>query len=360
MPLRCTWDQVAAFRLRRQHLAAPGEDPVAVADRLVGVHAQIASSAELSLGARVPGLTPNDVRAGVAERRTLVKAWGLRKTLHLFAPAELPLVLAALRTSSLYRDAHLKPAWLRYHKVTLEEMQAIDAHVGEALDGRALTRDELASQLERITGSGAVGEAVRSGWGAVLKPAAFRGELCFGPDRGRNVTFVRPDQWLSPWVEPEPGAAAEELVRRGLRAHGPMALDDLRRWWGVQPADARRVLERLGGEVVEVDVEGWEGLALAADADELARREPPGGVHLLPMFDAYTIAATRHVEPLLAPGGARDAIYRPQGWVSAVVVVDGRFGGTWTRKDDRIEVQPFGRLPRKAVEAEIERIQAFR
>jgi hypothetical protein len=360
MPLRCTWDQVAAFRLRRQNLAEPGEDPVAVADRLVGVHAQIASSAELSLGARVPGLTPNDVRAGVAERRTLVKAWGLRKTLHLFAPAELPLVLAALRTSSLYRDAHLKPAWLRYHKVTLEEMQAIDAHVGEALDGRALTRDELASQLERITGSGAVGEAVRSGWGAVLKPAAFRGELCFGPDRGRKVTFVRPDQWLSQWVEPEPGAAAEELVRRGLRAHGPMALDDLRRWWGVQPADARRVLKRLGGEVVEVDVEGWEGLALAADADELARREPPGGVHLLPMFDAYTIAATRHVEPLLAPGGARDAIYRPQGWVSAVVLVDGRFGGTWTRKDDRIEVQPFGRLPRKAVESEIERIQAFR
>jgi hypothetical protein len=360
MPLRCTWDQVAAFRLRRQHLAEPGDDPVAVADRLVGVHAQIASSAELSLCARVPGLTADDVRGAVAVRRSLVKAWGLRKTLHLFAPAELPVVLAALRTSSLYRDAHLRPAWLRYHKVTLEEMQAIDAHVGEALDGRALTRDELASQLERITGSDAVGQAVRSGWGAVLKPAAFRGELCFGPDRGRNVTFVRPDQWLPEWAEPEPAAAAEELVRRGLRAHGPMALDDLRRWWGVQPADARRVLKRLGEEVVEVDVEGWKGLILAADADQLAGAGRPDGVHLLPMFDAYTIAATRHVEPLLAPGGAREAIYRPQGWVSAVVVVGGRFAGTWSRTNGRIDVAPFGRLPRKAVDAEIERIEAVR
>src|SRR5215208_4546205 len=157
----------------------------------------------LSLAARVPGLTVDDVRAAVAVRRSLVKAWGLRKTLHLFAPAQLPVVLAALRTSSLYRDAYLRPAWLRYHKVTLDEMQAIVAHVGEALDGRALTRDELASELRRITGSDAVGEAVRSGWGAVLKPAAFRGELCFGPDRGRNVTFVRPDQWLPAWARRE-------------------------------------------------------------------------------------------------------------------------------------------------------------
>jgi hypothetical protein len=138
-----------------------------------------------------------------------------------------------------------------------------------------------------------------------------------------------------------------------------MALDDLRRWWGVRPADVRRVLKRLGDELVEVDVEGWDGLVPANDADELAAAERPSGVHLLPMFDAYTIAATRHVEPLLAPGGARDAIFRPQGWVSAVVVVDGRFAGTWTRKDDRIEVEPFGKLPAKAVEAEIERIRAF-
>src|SRR5215208_5798987 len=345
MPLRCTWDQVAAFRLRRQHLAEPGDDPVAVADRLVGVHAQIASSAEMSLAARVPGLTAADVRGAVAVRRSLVKAWGLRKTLHLFAPAQLPVVLAALRTSSLYRDAHLRPAWLRYHKVTLDEMQAIDAHVGEALSGRALTRDELASELERISGSDSVGEAVRSGWGAVLKPAAFRGELCFGPDRGRNVTFVRPDQWLPAWARREPAAAAEELLRRG---------------WGVQPADARRVLKRLGDEVVEVDVEGWKGLILAADAEAVTGAGRPDGVHLLPMFDAYTIAATRHVEPLLAPGGAREAIYRPQGWVSAVVVVNGRFVGTWTSTNGRIEVQPFGRLPRRAVDAEMERIRAFR
>jgi hypothetical protein len=78
------------------------------------------------------------------------------------------------------------------------------------------------------------------------------------------------------------------------------------------------------------------------------------------MFDAYTIAATRHVEPLLAPGGAREAIYRPQGWVSAVVVVGGRFAGTWSRTNGRIDVAPFGRLPRKAVDAEIERIHALR
>src|SRR4051812_26873739 len=199
---------------------------------------------------------------------------------------------------------------------------------------------------------------MRSGWGAVLKPASFSGELCFGPDRGRNVTFVRPDQ--SEWARPEPAAAAEELLRRGLRAHGPMALDDLRRWLGVQPADARRVLKRLGDEVVEVDVEGWKGLILAADADAVTGAGRPG--RRPPASDVRRLHDRRHAARGAAArarrGPRRDL--PPAGWISAVVVVNGRFAGTWTRTNGRIEVQPFGRLPRRAVDAEIERIRAFR
>jgi hypothetical protein len=42
------------------------------------------------------------------------------------------------------------------------------------------------------------------------------------------------------------------------------------------------------------------------------------------------------------------------------VGVDGLHLLTWTRTNGRIEVQPFGRLPRSAVDAEIKRIRAFR
>ena len=361
-----TWDDVAAFRLRRQRLAepAPADALAAVAADLVGVHAQIASSAELALGARVQGIGAEDIRSAVRDDRTLVKCWGMRKTLHLFPPALLATVLAAVRTSPLYTTAHLKPAWLRYHGVTEEQMRAIDAAIPEAVSGEPLTRDELADELARITGHADIGAAVRSGWGAVLKPASFRGELCFGPDRGRNVTFVAPSEYLPDWSDPDPAASAEALVRAALRSHGPFALDDLRRWWGVRPPEARRVLERLGDEVVEIDVAGWEAFVLADDVDDLSGS--PEGVHLLPGFDAYTIAATRHVEYLLARGGKREAIYRPQGWVSAVLLVDGRFAGVWKleRRGSRVEValEPFGRLSARtkaAVADEVERIGRF-
>ena len=38
-----------------------------------------------------------------------------------------------------------------------------------------------------------VGDALRSGWGTLLKPLAWQGDMCFGPNRGSRVTFMRPE-----------------------------------------------------------------------------------------------------------------------------------------------------------------------
>jgi Winged helix DNA-binding domain len=51
---------------------------------LAGVHAQLMTSAELTLWARVEGLEPDAVRRALWEERTLVKTWAMRGTLHLF------------------------------------------------------------------------------------------------------------------------------------------------------------------------------------------------------------------------------------------------------------------------------------
>lgn len=60
------------------------------------------------------------------------------------------------------------------------------------------------------------------------------------------------------------------------------------------------------------------------------------------------IAATKHAWHLIA-GENRARVYRPQGWISPVVLVDGRMKGTWSRESKgsrlKVEVQPFGPLP---------------
>jgi hypothetical protein len=72
------------------------------------------------------------------------------------------------------------------------------------------------------------------------------------------------------------------------------------------------------------------------------------------------IAATRHAERLmLGKGDLRPLVYRQQGWISAVVCVDGRMAAVWRyeRKGRRleVEVEPFPRVRlTKAVRAATE------
>ncbi len=75
--------------------------------RTGGIQAQVMSAAELALGARVDGLTPQDVQSALWQERTLVKTWAMRGTLHLLAAHELPLYVAA-------RSMHADRNWLKY------------------------------------------------------------------------------------------------------------------------------------------------------------------------------------------------------------------------------------------------------
>jgi len=92
-----TWDRVRARRLARNHLLEPTPPGrlAEVARDVCGIQAQVMSAAELALGARVAGLTQQDVRDELWERRRLVKTWSIRGTLHLLAADDLPVWISA-------------------------------------------------------------------------------------------------------------------------------------------------------------------------------------------------------------------------------------------------------------------------
>lgn len=79
-----------AWRSRRHHLdrRAPREELLAVASRIGGLHAQLMSSAELTLWARVEGLKAEDVASALWQQRTLFKTWAMRGTRHLLPTSE--------------------------------------------------------------------------------------------------------------------------------------------------------------------------------------------------------------------------------------------------------------------------------
>ncbi len=361
--IETTWERVAALRLRRQHLDAPAPRDAfldVVRDH-VGIQAQVMSSAELSLGTRVLGLERAEVGRALREDRTLVKTWAMRGTLHLVAAQELPELVAALGT----RLNWLKPVWLTYFGVTADQMRHLQDAIGEVLTDRPMTRVALAAALARELGDPAFADKVTGSWGTFLKPAAGRGLLCFGPDDGRNVTFVNPAAWLGLGI-PQPDARAiGSVIERHLAAFPGSTKGELARWWGVAPGELRTPLAGLGDRLAVISVDGVKAYARTSDLGDLTVSEPSTTIRLLAGFDPYTLSLEKEAEPLL-PLARRPLVSREAGWISAVLLVGGRVAGTWTHdlgpRRTRIELAPWRRLSkveRLAVEAEAARIGAF-
>jgi hypothetical protein len=224
-------------------------------------------------------------------------------------------------------------------RLTEAEALAIVTGVPEALKAGPLTRAELAERVHPGLGRG---------YGDLLKPVAFRGELVFAPSEGQTVRFALPAPF-----EPMDGAeATRELARRFLTRYGPATREAFARWFGApSPAPPGRWIKALGDEVTETGF-GW---MLGADVAACEAAEPCGAVRLLPAFDQYVVAAPRDRTATAQP----ERIYRPGGWFSPVLLVDGVMAGVWAREGDEVTIEPFGALSgavRAAAEAEAARL----
>jgi hypothetical protein len=130
------------------------------------------------------------------------------------APAssdEFPLWQAARSTTRLWEAG----AWQRGFGVALGELGRLNDAVAQALDGQLLTREELADRVGELTGSELLGDKLRESWGALLKPAAALGLVCFAPSRGQQVRFTRPD------IQGQAAARHHRAVRRPAARPGP-------------------------------------------------------------------------------------------------------------------------------------------
>jgi hypothetical protein len=368
-----TWPQVNAWRLS-QHCLSPRlnrQDFLQAVTRTGGIQAQVMSAAELAIWARVDGLTPEDVQSALWKDRTLIKTWAMRGTLHLLAARDLPLYVAA-------RSMHDDRNWLSYftyYGITPAQYDAFIAAVPQVLGSEPMTREQLSTAVAEHIGAPELGKILlSSSWGSLWKPSALRGDLCFGPNQGRNVTFVNPSSWLGlnakqngPTIEPH--LALQEIARRYLHAYGPATPQDFARWWdgSSRLLAAKKLFQSIEDELEAVDVEGWHALALRTTIEPVQGLELSGLVNLLPLFDAYVLGDGRDIEPLL-PKAHKSQVFRPQGWISAVVLVGGYIKGVWAHKSQRsqtiVKVHMFSPSSlttsvRNGIEAQAERLSAF-
>ena len=344
-----TWSGVTARRMARHALIDPATNagPAEIASVICGAHAQVLHAAELSIGRRVAGVTRADVRRALWVDRTLVRTFGPRGTVHLLATADLPMWTGAL--SALPSSVPKHPDAVRF---TAGQAEEIIAAIGEALSGTELTVDELTEAIHDRVGGWAVERTMAAfqelwpRWRQLTSTAAHRGVLCFGPDRGRKVTYTNPRRWLPGFVPEEGGTALRRLMRRYLYAYGPATPDHLARWLAIPARRAVEAFDEMTDELDRVELEGAPTWILAGDT--AMPQQPSRGVRLLPYFDAFLVAG--QPRELLYPGAAATRALSPSGQAGnyPVLLVDGVVGGVWhQRRSGRrlaITVEPLAPL----------------
>jgi uncharacterized protein YcaQ len=353
-----SWQQALAWRMRRHYLlerASPG-DLVAVVERLGGLHAQLMSSVDLALWARIEGLERDAVVDTLWRQRTLVKMWAMRATLHVLPAADLGTWIAGF---GIWKPG----VW------PLKNPEAIPVagYIDKALRGKILTRTELAAAVTKLGATKKLVESMLGSWSGSLRYASFSGSLCFAANDGPQARFTHPATWLRRLnAKVDQKKAFDVLTTRYLGTYGPAtALDLGPRWWGINQREAKRRLAALGDAATEVTIEGKRYWMLTQDVAELAATEPANVVRLLPAFDQWVVCASRRVPALLDPK-YKQRIYRLQGWVSPVLLVNGHMSGVWKHEHkDRtvsVEIEPFAKLPRWTrahIAAEAERLANF-
>jgi len=211
---RWSWAEVCTRRLERHGLSTPVPKtrPASIVSDMCGAHAQVMSAAELSIGLRIAGISRMDVREALWSEHSLIKTFGPRGTVHLLAAEDLSIWTGAL--AALPPSPNALPEEAR---LTAEQTEAVVAAIAAALENAELTVDELTEAVVGSAGSWA-GDLVVPAWYEMwprwrpaIYTAANRGVLCFGPNRGRTVTYTNPRRWLSGF-QPVAGPT-EQLLR---------------------------------------------------------------------------------------------------------------------------------------------------
>ena len=348
--MKLTETQIRWFRFRRSGLAEPFSSPEEAARSLVGVQAQILPAAGLALWNRTRGLTYADFDNRLHVRRSLIKLWGQRGTLHVYASDDWPLLNGAMVGRHSWWERQIVRAG-----TDPDDYQATLDRVAELLRQHGtMNRSGLrASGLD-------LDEACFNPWGGIFADLVRRGVACHAGQAGNEKLFAHRECWLPDlrWNPPPADVANMELARRYLRTYGPATLRDLIYWRGALVDNARRCIAEMGDEVVEVSVRGQAMLALRADLDALnekppRRREWP--VRMFYRFDPLLLG-TKDRSWLMEPRYYK-RVSRPAGHIEGTLLEHGRVVGTWRydRADNglAITVYPFAPLPRqvrKAVE----------
>jgi hypothetical protein len=372
--LAMTADERRARLVRRHHLAAvhPAADPVSAATDLVVLHATDPATVYLSVLARCPGATLEQISDALYADHSLVRMLAMRRTLFV-VPADLvPTVhhaasvgIANRLRRGIVKDLQNGPtdpaltgdiaAWLADVEASTE--RALLAR-GDATANQ-LAADEPRLRTAQLPTTDKAYDIRRNITTRVLTLMGAEGRIVRNRPRGswtsRHHTWSSGQRW---WPDGIPELAEADaqvaLARRWLETFGPAPLADLQWWTGWTLGATRKAVAGL--ETVDVDLDGVPGLVLADDVEAEAVSEPSAA--LLPALDP-TPMGWQQRDWFLGPH--RERLFDRFGNIGPSVWWGGRIVGGWAVRADGSVVwkllEDVGAEAERAVEAEACRLE---
>ena len=354
-------------RLVRRQLTAASA--VEAAQAVVALHATDPATVYLSVLARCPELTIDDVAREMYDERRLVRMMAMRRTLFVVPAQLVPVVHAAasVDVAATQRRRLLKQLATLPTDPPLPDdlagwLAAVEAGVTDALErlgvasGAELSRAEprlRTALLPTTTKSYDVRRTITS---QVLVLLGAEGRLVRGRPMGtwtsRQHTWEPAQAWWPGGIEQlEPDEARARLVEQYLRRFGPATETDVVWWTGWAKGTTRKALtavdtvERAGGLVCADDVEATD--------------DPEPAAILLPALDP-TPMGWKHRDWFL-PEDHRE-LYDAYGNIGPTIWWGGEVIGGWAVRPDGSPATHIltdrGADARRAVEDAAERLAA--
>ncbi|WP_208322899.1 winged helix DNA-binding domain-containing protein [Mumia sp. ZJ1417] len=347
-----------------------------VSDLLV-LHATDPATVYLSVLARAPGLTRDDIRTAMYERRDLVRVLAMRRTLFVAGRDDVPAIHAgaSLGVARMLRTRLLKElvktptdpevpdpqAWLAGVERGVDAVLRTAARDGRTLSGAEISTAVPALRTALLPTTDKAWDVRRTVTSQTLALLSAEGRIVRTEPRGswtsRHHAWAPIESWFPDGIPELPEADARTLLaRRWLEAFGPATPDDLQWWTGWNKTHTRAALARL--DLVEVTLAEGPGIMLPGIEIPDAAAAP--GAALLPALDP-TPMGWKHRTWYL--GEHRERLFDRMGNIGPTVWWDGRVVGGWAVRAGGEVVhrllEDVGTDAAAAVAAEAERLQVL-
>ena len=366
MSKQIDFKKINQFILCKQHLTEDSKEKservVKVTKDICGLHAQVAITPYLSLWNRVESFRKEVLEKELYEKRTLVKIWCMRRTLHIVSTEQVMGYYQATK-----RVGGRKPFRLEtIHKRILNILDEKGPLTAQELNNHIL---ELKNKVQTKYGGVYIGQQIvrEMCHSTLLVPSKPKGGW-----KSNLHTYSSFKKWL-PSVNLQAlneFEAKKNVILYYLSGFGPVTAEDISWWSGLNKREIKEILNlrEISDKIENIKIQGLEATFFILKSDfECLEGFSIGKdmVHLLPKFDPY-VMGYRNRQRLISPEYEKKVFWSTRGEIAPSILVNGYIIGFWNHKEEKNKIkvtlsffEKIDRIILDRIEEQAERLAKF-